>query len=352
MTLVRSAPAAGLAPLYVAVALGAFLLFLVQPMAARFILPWFGGGPTVWSTCLLFFQVALLAGYGYAHLTRRLGLARQARLHLVLLFLAALTLPIAPSAAWSPSDGGVPSARILLLLAATVGAPYVVLAATAPLMQDWYARGSGAAPYHLYALSNAGSLVALLAYPTIVEPFLPLRGQSVGWSILFVVFGLVCGWSTLRIIRAARDAGTDSVAADPQAVETVPTGDLAMWILWSACGSGLLLAATNQLCQDIAVVPLLWIIPLVYYLLTFILCFGGAYHRSVWALPLLGAIALAVVLQRRTDASFPVQITAIVGVLAAGCMVCHGELVRIRPVAEPCSRPSTWRLRRAAASAA
>jgi len=134
--------------LYIAVALGAFLLFLVQPMAARFILPWFGGGPAVWSSCLLFFQVALLAGYGYAHLGRRLSLVRQARLHLVLLGLAILTLPIAPSAAWAATETGAPALRILGLLTVTVGAPYIVLAATAPLLQDWFARsGMGAAPY-------------------------------------------------------------------------------------------------------------------------------------------------------------------------------------------------------------
>src|SRR6188508_3116026 len=136
VTSVRTPPG----PLYAAIGLGAFLLFLVQPMAARFILPWFGGGPTVWSACLLFFQVALLAGYGYAHLSRRLSLPRQVQLHLALLLLAALTLPIAPSAAWKPADADVPAARILLLLAATLGAPYVMLAATAPLLQDWFAR--------------------------------------------------------------------------------------------------------------------------------------------------------------------------------------------------------------------
>ena len=147
-------------------------------MAARFILPWFGGGP-VWSTCLLFFPGGPARRFGYAHLSRRLSLRRQAQLHLALLFLAALTLPIAPSAAWKPTDAAAPAARILLLLAATVGAPYVVLAATAPLLQDWYARaGSGGTPYRLYAWSNAGSLAALLAYPVAVEPFFPLRAQA------------------------------------------------------------------------------------------------------------------------------------------------------------------------------
>jgi hypothetical protein len=317
-------------PLYAAIGLGAFLLFLVQPMAARFILPWFGGGPTVWSTCLLFFQVALLAGYGYAHVSRRLSLKRQAQLHLALLFLAALTLPIAPSAAWKPVDATAPSARILLLLAATVGAPYLVLAATAPLMQDWFARAtSGAAPYRLYAWSNAGSLVALLAYPVAVEPFLPLRAQAVAWSALFVAFCLVCAWSAIRLIRLAE---SNPAPGDDTASETpVTAGDRIMWVLLSACGSGLLLAVTNQLCQNVAVVPLLWIVPLTGYLLTFILCFANAYRRSIWAPLLLVAAGGAAWVWRMPIENFALQVASVFGVLIAGCMVMHGELVRIRP---------------------
>jgi hypothetical protein len=318
-------------PLYAAIGLGAFLLFLVQPMAARFILPWFGGGPTVWSTCLLFFQMALLAGYGYAHLSRRLSLRRQAQLHLALLFLAALTLPIAPSPAWKPVDAGAPAARILLLLAATVGAPYVVLAATAPLMQDWFARArSGAAPYRLYAWSNAGSLAALLAYPIAVEPFLPMRAQALVWSGLFVTFGVVCAWSAVRLIRLA-DGGerpTDAAADD---AAPVTAGDRIMWVLLSACGSGLLLAVTNQLCQNIAVVPLLWILPLTVYLLTFIVCFAEWYRRSMWAPLLLAAVGGAAWVWRLPVENFALQIASVAAVLVAGCMVCHGELVRIRP---------------------
>jgi hypothetical protein len=320
-------------PLYAAAALGAFLLFLVQPIAARFILPWFGGGPAVWSTCLLFFQGALLAGYGYAHWTRQLGLVKQTRLHLVLLALAALTLPIAPSAAWSPVDPGAPALRILRLLTASVGAPYLMLAATAPLLQDWLARsGSSVTPYRLYALSNAGSLLALVAYPIAVEPFLTLHTQSTVWSILFVIFGGVCAWAAAAILKAER-----RVVPDPDdpigSAAAVPGFDRTMWLLWSAGGSGLLLAATNELCQDIAVVPLLWIVPLAIYLLTFILCFADLYRRSWWAPLLLAGIGAAAWLTRHPYAPFPVQFAVLVFVLIAGCMVCHGELVRIRPAA-------------------
>ena len=328
MTSARTPPG----PLYAAIGLGAFLLFLVQPMAARFILPWFGGGPTVWSACLLFFQVALLAGYGYAHLSRRLSLRRQAQLHLALLFLAALTLPIAPSPAWKPVDAAAPAARILALLALTVGAPYVVLAATAPLLQDWFARaGSGAAPYRLYAWSNAGSLVALLAYPVVVEPFLALRAQALVWSGLFVTFSLVCAWSAVRLIRLADVADAEAATVDINGETPVSAGDRIMWILLSTCGSGLLLAVTNQLCQNIAVVPLLWIVPLTCYLLTFIVCFADGYRRSIWAPLLLGAAGGAAWVWRMPVENFALQVASVAGVLIAGCMTVHGELVRIRP---------------------
>jgi SAM-dependent methyltransferase len=327
-------------PMYAAIGLGAFLLFLVQPMAARFVLPWFGGGPTVWSTCLLFFQVALLAGYGYAHLTRRLSLPRQAQLHVALLLLAALTLPIAPSAAWKPVDAEAPGVRILLLLAASLGAPYVVLAATAPLMQDWFARGGpGGAPYRLYAWSNAGSLAALLLYPLAVEPFLPMRAQALVWSALFMIFCLVCAWSAVRVVRVAPGAGVAPDAGvagenDPAGAagyREPAAGDGVMWVVLAACGSGLLLAATNELCQNIAIVPLLWILPLTCYLLTFIFCFADGYRRSIWAPLLLVAVGGAAWASRLSVDSFALQMATVFGVLIAGCMVCHGELVRIRP---------------------
>lgn len=330
MTPVRTPPG----PLYAAIGLGAFLLFLVQPMAARFILPWFGGGPTVWSACLLFFQVALLVGYGYAHLSRGLSVRRQAQIHLALLCLAALTLPIAPSADWKPADAEAPAARILLLLAATLGAPYVVLAATAPLLQDWFARGApGTAPYRLYAWSNAGSLLALILYPLVVEPFLPIREQALVWSALFVTFGAVCAWSAVQLTRVARVAGVPSepIPGDAAGHRPESLGDTVMWVLLAACGSGLLLAATNELSQNIAVVPLLWILPFTCYLLSFILGFADAYRRSIWAPLLLVAVGAAAWVARLPIEYFAVQIAAVGGVLIAGCMVCHGELVRIKP---------------------
>jgi hypothetical protein len=321
------------------VAIGAFLLFLVQPLAARFLLPWFGGSPSVWSTCLLFFQAALLGGYVYAHLTRRLGPRRQARLHLVLLALAMLTLPIVPSPAWKPADASHPAARILLLLSASVGLPYVLLAATAPMVQDWLARAGGSGDprgrpvYWLYALSNLGSLLGLLAYPAAIERLLSIRGQAWFWSAGFIVFCATCLWAAVHVMRmsATAAAPVDDATDDPTPVRG---GDWAMWILLSLTGSALLLAVTNELCQNVAVVPLMWIVPLTLYLLTFILCFSGLYWRSIWMWPLLAALGGVGWLVRQTGTMpFPVQVAALLGALFFGCMVCHGELVSIRPPA-------------------
>jgi len=340
------------APFQLTVAIGAFLLFLVQPLAARFLLPWFGGSPSVWSSCLLFFQAALLGGYVYAHLTRRLGPQRQARLHLVLLALAIFTLPIVPSPAWKPVDASYPVARILLLLSATVGLPYVLLAATAPMVQDWLARIGGAdgdprgrAVYWLYALSNLGSLLGLLAYPAAIERLLSIRGQALFWSAGFVMFFAACAWSAVHVMRTPVVGSDDAIAGskDPAYAAIAGSkdpaygsgiGDGAMWILLSLTGTGLLLAVTNELCQNVAVVPLLWIVPLTLYLLTFILCFSGLYRRSIWMWPLIAALGGVGWLVRQTATMpYSVQVGTLLGALFFGCMVCHGELVAIRPPA-------------------
>ena len=319
------------------IAIGAFLLFLVEPMAARFLLPWFGGSPSVWSTCLLFFQAALLAGYVYAHVTRRLGPGRQARLHMVLLAAALLTLPIIPSPAWKPTDPSHPAGKILLLLTATVGLPYVLLAATAPMVQDWFARlgakryegaASGRAVYWLYALSNLGSLLGLLAYPTSIERVLSIRGQAWFWSAGFVLFCVSCAWAALHVWRLPAPAAEDVPHPDEAPVRA---GDWAMWIALSLTGTGLLLAITNELCQNVAVVPLLWIVPLTAYLLTFILCFSGLYRRSLWMWVLLAALGMLCWLTQQVEPSFAAQVATLLAVLFAGCMVCHGELVNLRP---------------------
>jgi hypothetical protein len=327
----------GAAAFQLTVGIGAFLLFLVQPMAARFLLPWFGGSPSVWSTCLLFFQTALLAGYVYAHLTKRLGLATQARVHVVLLLLAVATLPIIPSPTWKPVDASDPIGRILLLLTATVGLPYVLLAATAPMVQNWYARAGAASDvagktypvYWLYALSNLGSLLGLFAYPVAIERLLSIRAQSFFWSAGFVIFCGACTWAAAQIMHL--HAAPPVSAEDHAAADRIRGGDMVMWILLSCTGTGLLLAITNELCQDVAVVPLLWIVPLGAYLVTFILCFSGAYRRWFWMWVLLAALGTAAYLAHRDEPRFAWQVATLLVMLFSGCMVCHGEMVAIRP---------------------
>jgi hypothetical protein len=204
---------------------GAFLLFLVQPLIGKFILPWFGGSPAVWTTCLLFFQVFLLCGYAYAHVcTRWLRPRFQTVLHLTLVAAAIFFLPIIPEAHWKPAPDADPTWRILALLAVTIGLPYLVLSATGPLMQQWFTlTRPGESPYRLYALSNVGSLLALVAFPFVIEPWLARKTQAVAWSVgmgIYAVFTVACA---LRFFRAAPSLGrkvtpdAESTAAKPPA---------------------------------------------------------------------------------------------------------------------------------------
>ncbi len=245
-----------------AVFLSAFLLFLVQPLIARYILPWFGGTSSVWTVCMLFFQCVLLAGYAYAHLsTSRLMPRAQWIVHGLILLAAALTLPIVPPEALKPTGGEDPTLRVLALLLVAVGLPYFALSSTGPLLQAWFAKRSAASPYPLYALSNAGSLLALLCYPVLVEPWLGRTAQAWGWSVAFALCGALClaaGWRT---------PGDKSERARPVYVSALSRF---MWVALPCCACVVLLAATNQLCQDVANVPFLWVLPLGLYLLTFI----------------------------------------------------------------------------------
>jgi hypothetical protein len=199
----------------VTIFISAFLLFSVQPLIGRFVLPWFGGGPGVWSGCLLFFQIALLVGFAYTLLlVRRLPSKGLMWVHLALLLAAALVLPIVPSESWKPAPGGEPVLQILLLLCVTIGLPFVVLSSTAPLMQAWFARAMpDRSPYRLYALSNAGSLLALLGYPFIVEPLLSRNAQAIIWSCGFVVFVLLCAWTAVSSRDSTSRAACSSASA-------------------------------------------------------------------------------------------------------------------------------------------
>jgi SAM-dependent methyltransferase len=330
------------------IVVSAFLLFQVQPVIAKIILPWFGGSAAVWTVCMLFFQMALLLGYLYAHaLVRYLKPRTQMLVHAGLLLLSALALPVYPSASWKPVGGEEPTLRILGLLAATVGLPYFLLSTTGPLLQAWYARRfRGAMPYRLYALSNAGSMFALLSYPVLFEPVFTTHQQAWMWSAAYGVFVVLCGVTAIGSGRAGLAAlagpgaggqgpGEEAASVDTDIVP--PSAKLYLiWLLLPAVASLLLLAITNHLSQNVAAIPFLWVLPLSIYLLTFILCFEGSgwYRRNPYLQLLavaLGAMAYAL----SVDSTGSVPLRVMVPLFAMGlftcCMVCHGELARLKP---------------------
>ncbi len=319
--------------LYVAtIFLSSFLLFLVQPLIARLILPWFGGSAAVWTTCMLFFQALLLAGYAYAHLLAKYSRRRvEALVHIALLAAAVVTLPISPSEAWKPTGSEDPVALILLLLGVSVGLPYFLLAANSPLLQAWFARARpGENPYRLFAVSNLGSLVALLGYPFLVEPFLGGHGQVALWSWLFVAFAVLCALVAWRTPLAQPAAEAETTAIGP-----LEKTDVVLWLALSATGSVLLLAVTNHLTQNVASVPLLWLAPLTLYLATFIIAFEGkGWYRPQWLWPILlawiGAMGWLLV-DNDFQFDLPLQLGIFLPGLFLGCLFCHGELYRLRP---------------------
>ncbi len=318
-----------------AVFLGAFLLFQVQPLIARYILPWYGGSPAVWSTCLLFFQVVLVLGYAYAHfVTERLERKQQVFVHGAVLLIALVVLPITPNATWKPAGGGDPLFGITTLLAVSVGIPYLALAASAPLLQRWFvAIHPERSPYRLYALSNLGSLLGLWLYPFLLEPFFSLEMQTKIWSAFFALYVVVSGGCAWALTRAQDDAAEPSTEPDRDPHPRY------LWVLLPFAGSLLLLAGTNQICRDVAVVPLLWILPLSVYLLSFIVAFGNPrwYHRSFWIVAVVASFAGALYLLPfdfgGEGPHLVTQVALYVAAIFAGCMVCHGELVRTRPPA-------------------
>ena len=317
----------------------AFLLFLVQPIIAKQILPWFGGSAAVWTTCLVFFQVALLAGYAYSDLsTRRLKPRAQVILHLALLIASLAVLPIVADASWKPAGDEDPGVRILGLLLATIGLPYFLLATTGPLVQAWFARTfpSGTV-YRLFALSNLASMLALISYPFAFEPWITTATQAYGWTTGYALFVLLCGASALYSLRNAGAPAAASIAA-PAVQSDAPApgaGDLALWLALSAMGSWLLLAITNHITQNIASIPFLWLAPLTLYLLTFILCFesDGWYQRSLLLGPLAVVLGFCAWGLQTTDVTLEIKIAIplyLTGLFTC-CMFFHGELAKMRP---------------------
>ena len=334
--------------------LSAFLLFWIQPLAGKYLLPGFGGAPSVWTSCLLFFQVLLLGGYSYSHLlVSRKAPRTQALAHILLLALSLVALPGLASGNWRATRADRPLPGILGLLALRIGIPYFVLASSTPLLQAWFCRSrAGGKPYRFYSLSNLGSLLAILAYPFLIEPALPLKSQSLCWIWCYAAFAALSLMSALGLLSAASKSSQTVPRRD--VVSTLDTGASApfeestegglgesqpwsrrvLWLLLPACSSLMLLATTNQLCLDVAAVPLLWILPLGLYLLTMILAFHSPrwYSRLIFGVILAGASAWScAVLFKGVFAGLRVQIASFSCTLFAVCMICHGELARLKP---------------------
>ncbi len=338
--------------------LSAFLLFQVQPLLSKAILPWFGGSPAVWTVCMLFFQIVLFCGYVYAHLaTKYVPREFQALLHVTLLAVAVSLGPITPDASWKPNPADDPTGRIMLLLTVCIGLPYFLLSATGPLLQSWFARTkTGVSPYRLYALSNVGSLLALLSYPFAFEPAFDIFRQGQLWSWGFFVFAVTCGLCALANamqpdapfeLKIASETTNDESEADTtndlSNAETTQSTiapsqpnrlDWTLWIALPMTACVLLIATTNQVCQEVAVIPFLWIVPLTIYLLSFILTFDSTrwYVRSI----LYGGLIIstgysASLLHQGGKALMMHQLVSFFSMLFCGCMVCHGELVRMKP---------------------
>ena len=325
--------------------LSAFLLFQIQLVMGKFILPRFGGGPSVWSTSLLMFQLLLLAGYSYAALLcAKFDFRRQGRIHLSLLAVSAILIavlayawrsPIFPAFSSSFRPSANPVWQILLLLVCAVGLPTVVLSATSPLMQRWFSAGHAeTVPYRLYALSNLGSMLGLLSYPFFIERFLRLSTQAWIWSSLYAVFlimAAVCAWLQVRR-QEAQPVMPPAVPRRRKKQEA--SRPMFLWLALAACASATLLATTNLICQEITVVPLLWVLPLSVYLLSFVICFDHArwYKQKIFH-PLYVVLTVAAFGGLTINGGPIVTQLVIVFCLAefSVCMVCHGELARLKP---------------------
>jgi hypothetical protein len=350
-----------------AIFVSAFLLFQIQPLVSKRLLPWFGGSAAVWTTCLLFFQSFLFAGYAYAHLSNTWLRPRyQVVLHMLLVALALVLLPAFPGDQWEPTGGESPIPLILLILMLSVGLPYFVLSATGPLLQAWFARSfADRMPYRLYALSNLGSLLALLSYPLVFEPVVNIRDQSRLWSVGFAVYAALIAmiaWQTTRASAAGRGQGALSEDTSAAVAAAPPAWHYGWWLILSAFSSLVLIATTNNISTDIAVMPLLWVVPLALYLITFIIAFDRPnwYRRLPLAIFTFIAIYAAAATHKfglfrfmwydfgslgiawgfmgdptappPTFTFIPAHfLVANFAALFGICLLCHGELVRSRP---------------------
>lgn len=328
--------------------LSAFLLFQVQPMIARFILPWFGGTAAVWTTCMMFFQVVLLMGYLYAHLLRRSFSPRTAWLiHLVMLAIAVSLASVAPPDSLKPSGEENLTLAIVKTLALTIGLPFFALSTTGPLIQAWQSTThQDQSPYRLYALSNVGSMLALISYPFLVERFFPLAQQATGWTVGFFLFAVSCCWCGWQAIGSKNwETNQKETTSAESKKQSGSVGIVLFWILLPMAASIMLLATTNLLCQEVASVPFLWILPLSLYLLSFIICFDrpALYRRRVFTPLLIASVFVSVTLVHlNVFAGLTLQIAGLAAVCFASSMTCHGELERLKPEAQDLTAFYLW----------
>lgn len=323
----------------------AALLFLLEPMVGKMLLPYFGGAPAVWNTCLAFFQAALLAGYGYAHgLTRQRTPRRQLLIHLAVLALPFLVLPLTVRSEWAPRDGANPMLSLIGILGAAIAVPFVVVAATSPLLQQWLAatrHRHASDPYYLYAASNTGSLFGLIAYPMLVEPHLTLDEQSRLWTAGYALLAALVAGCVVAIRQAGVPTpheGPDLSLVDADYAPAAPTASMRLqWIALAFVPSSVLLGVTAYLSTDVSPVPLMWVVPLALYLLSFMLAFSRL-PVCIWrvfalALPLLVLAQIYHAFTGHEGENYSLARLASIHLATFFCaaMSCHGELARLRP---------------------
>lgn len=322
--------------------LSAFLLFQVQLIVSKYILPWFGGAAAVWTTSMLVFQVLLLGGYLYSHaIVTRMSAKMQAIVHVALLSVAVVVVgslsilwptAITPGSAWRPAASFHPALKVSFIILVSAGLPFFVLSTTGPLLQAWFGRlRQSTKAYRLYSLSNIGSLLGLISFPFVMEPLIRLKTQATMWTVLFCAFIVACAICAWKASRVGVETTANERAADTPYEPEVGLLRKFLWFALPACASALLLAATNLLCQEVITIPLLWVFPLAIYLLSFILCFDHPrwYKRAIFH-PLF-AVALFVACAAMVYENIPARLIFLPTLLFAGCMGAHGELVKLKP---------------------
>jgi spermidine synthase len=321
--------------------LSAFLLFQIQLIISKYLLPWFGGTASIWTVCMLFFQIILLLGYLYSHLiTKYLTITMQVIVHVILLVFGFFSLNIFPDESWKMAiDSSNPTFYVLLILLLFVGLPAVILSSTSPLLQSWISKVKrNKSPYKLYALSNLGSLLGLFLFPFIFEPLFGLQNLKIIWSVLFSLFCVCCGFCLYYIIRGCKDGIKMEKTDLPQVSSAPRLKEKVNWLLLSASTCVLFIVITNKISQDIAVVPFLWVAPLFLYLLSFVIVFSrsniiskrlpGKFMYIV--VPVFISLYFLAVLEEVALGIF-IQITLCLSVLFFFSLICHTELVRTKP---------------------